>query len=129
MTELELHDLFRSSDLLVHPARLDVTGTVILEALAHGLPVITTANCGFSVHVTAADAGIVVPVPFDQGAFERALSEAGPERRIRWAHNAVTYCVDPKLYSGIDRACELIEDAARARATTPGLLAKTAGTS
>ncbi|MGH8639470.1 MAG: glycosyltransferase family 4 protein, partial [Burkholderiales bacterium] len=114
-----LNDLFELSDLLVHPARLDVTGTVILEALAHGLPVITTANCGFSVHVTAADAGIVLPVPFEQNSFERALNEAGPERRARWAHRALSYCADPMLYSGIDRACELIENAARVRAGVP----------
>jgi UDP-glucose:(heptosyl)LPS alpha-1,3-glucosyltransferase len=112
-----LNELFTSSDLLVHPARLDVTGTVILEALAHGLPVVTTANCGFSIHVAAADAGIVLPVPFERDRFERALGEATRERRTRWAQNAVAYCADPKLYSGIDRACELIEDTARARAS------------
>src|SRR5690606_2266683 len=31
---------FMSADLLVHPARLDVTGTVIVEALGAGLPVV-----------------------------------------------------------------------------------------
>ena len=109
----ELQGLFRLSDLLVHPARLDVTGTVILEAMAHGLPVITTAICGYSMHVAAADAGVVLPMPFDQPAMEQALAGAGPEKRLRWSRNAFAYCADPKLYSGIDRACDLIEAAIR----------------
>jgi UDP-glucose:(heptosyl)LPS alpha-1,3-glucosyltransferase len=109
----ELKALYGMSDLLVHPARLDVTGTVILEAMAHGLPVITTAICGYSAHVSAADAGVVLPMPFHQPALERALAEADPERRRRWSRNAFAYCDDPKFYSGIDRACDLIEIAGR----------------
>ena len=109
----ELRALYRLSDLLVHPARLDVTGTVILEAMAHGLPVITTAICGYSIHVATADAGVVLPMPFDQDTMERALAGADPEQRLRWSRNAFAYCADPKFYSGIDRACDLIEAAAR----------------
>lgn len=107
----QLATAFAAADLLVHPARLDVTGTVILEAMAAGLPVVTTANCGFAVHVKSADAGIVVPTPFDQGRFESALAEANAGRRGRWAENASAYCANPQLYSGIAHACNLMEAA------------------
>ena len=43
MDDAALDRLFTACDLLVHPARLDVTGTVIVEALGVGMPVIVTA--------------------------------------------------------------------------------------
>ena len=35
-----------AADLLVHPAYNENTGTVLLEALVAGLPVVTTPTCG-----------------------------------------------------------------------------------
>jgi UDP-glucose:(heptosyl)LPS alpha-1,3-glucosyltransferase len=113
VTDDMLAAAFGAADLLVHPARLDVTGTVILEAMAAGLPVVTTANCGFAPHVASADAGLVVPVPFDQQQFEAALGSTNADRRRHWAKNAIAYCANPRLYSGIEHACNLIEAAAK----------------
>jgi UDP-glucose:(heptosyl)LPS alpha-1,3-glucosyltransferase len=106
-----LGELFAAADLLVHPARLDVTGTVILEAIVSGLPVITTGNCGYSVHVTAADGGIVLPVPFDPASLDRALAAADAPRRAVWSANCLTYGSRPALYSGLARAADLVEAA------------------
>lgn len=61
------------ADVLVHPARRESGGIVLLEALAAGLPVVTTANCGFAAAVVDAGAGTVLREPFDQVALERAL--------------------------------------------------------
>lgn len=107
----ELGLLFRACDLLVHPARLDVTGTVILEAMANGLPVVTTGNCGYSVHVAAADGGVVVDPPFEQGRLQQALAEASASARARWSKNARAYARDPVLYSGIGKAADVIVSA------------------
>jgi UDP-glucose:(heptosyl)LPS alpha-1,3-glucosyltransferase len=108
----ELGEIMLAADLLVHPSRLDVTAMVILEAMANGLPVIATANCGFATHVSSADAGIAIPVPFDQRHLNAALASANAERRQAWSRNAIAYCADPWLYSGIERACDLIDAAA-----------------
>jgi glycosyltransferase involved in cell wall biosynthesis len=43
-----LFDLYRSSSVLVFPSLADGFGMVVTEALAHGLPVITTSNTGAS---------------------------------------------------------------------------------
>ena len=43
-----------AADLLLHPSRYDTTGTVILEGVVNGLPVIATAACGYATHVNAA---------------------------------------------------------------------------
>lgn len=108
-------ELMAASDLLVHPARLDTTGTVILEALVNGLPQVTTAICGFAFHVQRAAAGIVLEEPFSGRALEQALAVAAdPARRAQWSANAIAYGGDPELYRGIERAAEfVIADAAR----------------
>jgi UDP-glucose:(heptosyl)LPS alpha-1,3-glucosyltransferase len=111
--ERQLGELFAAADLLVHPARLDVTGTVILEAIVSGVPVITTANCGYSPHVAAADAGIVLPAAFEPGALDAALAAADTSRRAHWSANAFAYGRKPALFSGLPRAASLIEAAGR----------------
>jgi UDP-glucose:(heptosyl)LPS alpha-1,3-glucosyltransferase len=97
-----------AADLLVHPSRADVTGTVILEAMASGLPVITTAVCGYGEHVATADAGVVLSEPFRADDLAAALASATPERRRAWSANALAYTQDPALFSGIERAADLI---------------------
>ncbi len=114
--EKTLHELYASSDLLVHPARLDVTGTVILEAMALGLPVVTTENCGYAIHVAAADAGIVLPEPFNLAKLTACLSSISEEDRVRWSRNARAYCSNEYLYSGMDVAASVVLDVARRKA-------------
>ena len=96
-----------AADLLVHPSRADVTGTVILEALANGLPVVTTAVCGYGEHVLKADAGVVLPEPFEAAALDAAVAPA-PETLGRWSSNALAYAARDELYSGLERAADLI---------------------
>lgn len=109
----DIPELMAASDLLVHPSRKDVTGTVILEAMINELPVITTAACGYSGHVTRAAAGVVVAsVPFDQAKFHAALSAGSdPAQREAWRQGARGYVAREDLYSGLDRAALAIEEA------------------
>jgi UDP-glucose:(heptosyl)LPS alpha-1,3-glucosyltransferase len=72
----DISHLMAAADLLAHPARYDTTGTVILEAIVNGLPVITTAACGYARHVDSAGAGIVVREPFEFRLFLSALAQA-----------------------------------------------------
>lgn len=110
----DISALMAASDLLVHPARLDVTGTVILEAIGNGLPVITTAACGYASHVIAAGAGRVIDEPFAQEAFVAAL-RAGADRATRasWQAGADRYSETTDLTSGLDVAARRIAAAAR----------------
>jgi len=56
--------LISAADLMVHPARVDTTGTVIIEGLACGVPVVSSSVCGYSAHVTRSGAGQVISEPF-----------------------------------------------------------------
>lgn len=107
-SEAELGGAMAAADLLVHPSRADVTGTVILEAMANGLPVVTTAVCGYGEHVANAGAGVVLPEPFRAEALVEALASATPEALASWSAAAAGYAADPALYSGLDVAADLI---------------------
>jgi len=120
----DVPELMAAADLLVHPARHDTTGTVILEAVVNGLPVVTTSVCGYAEHVVAAEAGIVIDEPFRSRAFAAALSAAeDAARRSRWSASAEHYGAQTFLYDGRTRAAEMILSAAaerlRRRPTAP----------
>src|SRR5262252_7603119 len=113
----DIAELMAAAELLVHPARRDTTGTVILEAVLNALPVVTTSTCGYARHVIAAEAGLVIDEPFDSRAFAGALSEAqDAARRIGWSASAERYGAQPFLYEGRMRAAEAILVAAAERA-------------
>ncbi len=65
--------LLYSSDLLVHPARVESTGLTLLEAMAVNLPMICSGICGYSPIVREAG-GVVLPEPFSQTDLNRELS-------------------------------------------------------
>jgi len=62
-----------ASDFLVHPTFYDPCSLVALEALACGLPVITTAYNGASELLNVPENGLVVPDPHDSAALARAI--------------------------------------------------------
>jgi Glycosyltransferase len=109
----EIARLYLSADLLIHPSRLDVTATVIVEAFGAGLPVITTENCGYSVHVVAADAGVVLSEAARPVEIAEAAAVSADIRR-HWSKNARDYVRTANLTGGIDAAADAIEARGRA---------------
>lgn len=69
----DIPQLMQASDVLIHPARRELAGHVLLEAMACGLPVITTDRCGYASHIKQAQAGIVLTSPFSQNDLNLAL--------------------------------------------------------
>ena len=105
----DIPELMAAADLLMHPARTETTGTVILEALANGLPVIASAVCGYAEHITKADAGFVLPEPFTQALLLEKLREAqDAQLRERWSENAVRYGQSADIYRGLSRAAAIV---------------------
>jgi UDP-glucose:(heptosyl)LPS alpha-1,3-glucosyltransferase len=98
------------ADLLVHPAYTETAGIVLLEAIVAGLPVLTTANCGYAFHVDRARAGVNLPVPFSQDQLNRRLAHmlSAPEERARWSRNGIHYGLTEDLYSLPEAAAETI---------------------
>jgi UDP-glucose:(heptosyl)LPS alpha-1,3-glucosyltransferase len=98
------------ADLLIHPAYNENTGTVLLEAMAAGLPVLVTDVCGYAPHVTEANAGCVLASPFDQGALDATLASmlADDQARHVWSRNGLDYADNTDLYSMPERAADII---------------------
>ena len=65
--------IYTACDCLVHPSFYDACSLVVLEALASGIPVITTNTNGASMYITGKN-GLVVP-PGDHNALEAAMRE------------------------------------------------------
>jgi UDP-glucose:(heptosyl)LPS alpha-1,3-glucosyltransferase len=67
--------LMLGADVLAHPARSELAGIVLMEALVAQLPVIVTDVCGYAPHIAASGGGVVLASPFSQEAFNQALSK------------------------------------------------------
>lgn len=88
----DIPQLMQGADLLIHPARNELAGHVLLEAMASGLPVLTTDVCGYASHVKMAGAGIVLTSPFDQGALNQSLLEMlDMAEQVDWRIKGVQY--------------------------------------
>ena len=98
------------ADLLIHPAYNENTGTVLLEALVAGLPVLTTAVCGYAHYIEEAEAGCVIAEPFVQECLETTLANmlSDREARARWQAKALSFADTADIYSNAERAAELI---------------------
>jgi UDP-glucose:(heptosyl)LPS alpha-1,3-glucosyltransferase len=106
----DVADLMLGADLLVHPARNEAAGVVLLEALAAGLPVVVTDVCGYAQHVKAARAGILLPSPFSQEQLDRAvLRYIDGVFRAECRGSALQYARLTDLYSMQRVAADLIE--------------------
>jgi glycosyltransferase involved in cell wall biosynthesis len=85
-TGADLETAFGSADVLVHPARVEGYGMVVTEALAHGLPVITTTTGGLPDALGAAPdgarPGLLVP-PDDAPALAYAISTWLTDQELR----------------------------------------------
>lgn len=98
------------ADLLIHPAYNENTGTVLLEAIVAGLPVLTTEVCGYAHYITEAQAGRVLPSPFRQEQLDQWLAEmlADSTQRATWCRNALVWAQAADIYSMPQRAAEII---------------------
>lgn len=104
------------ADLLIHPARHENTGTVLVEALACGLPAIATAVCGYAHYIERAQAGWVIPEPFDQHLFNRQVREALENDRLQeLGRRGTAFAQTEDLHGMVDAAVETIEKLASVR--------------
>lgn len=98
------------ADLLVHPAYNENTGTVLLEALVAGLPVLCSAVCGYAHYIDEAAGGRVIPEPFAQATLDALLREMLVDRAQRavWQRNALAWAEHADIYSNAERAADII---------------------
>ncbi|PCJ25449.1 MAG: glucosyltransferase I RfaG [SAR86 cluster bacterium] len=98
------------ADLLLHPAYVESAGYVLLEATIAGLPVLTTASCGYAFHIEQAGSGEVCAEPFDQlNLNQRLLSMLENLDTASWSEKGLEYGKKDELYSMPKVAVDMIE--------------------
>ena len=107
---IDVPELMLAADCLLHPAYREAAGNVLLEAVACGLPVLTTDRCGYSPHIIRANAGIVLESPVLQTDLNQALVVIleSPDRQ-RWSNNGRNYGLTQDLYSMPQFVADYIE--------------------
>ena len=93
------------SDLFLHPARNEATGTTLIEALAAGLPVLTTGICGFAPYVQEAT-GTVLEEPYRQETTVQMLEDMIPrldelKRKTLAYAKGQDFCSRAKVFADI----------------------------
>jgi len=84
----DIAEVYRTADAFVFPTRYEPFGMVIAEALASGVPVVTSAVAGAAELVRDGESGFVVPDSEDAAGFARALDRvlgSDPAARARMA--------------------------------------------
>lgn len=77
-----MHELYVAHDVFLFPSLMEGLPTVLLEAMASGMPVITSETCGMTDAVEDGFNGLLVP-PADASAIEQTVLRlaASPELR------------------------------------------------
>ncbi|QNH79913.1 glycosyltransferase family 4 protein [Pseudomonas protegens] len=98
------------ADLLIHPAYNENTGTVLLEALVAGLPVLVTAVCGYAHYIAEAEGGLVLDEPFEQSQLNQYLTNmlTDDAARATWSRNGLAFAETADLYSMPQHAADVI---------------------
>jgi UDP-glucose:(heptosyl)LPS alpha-1,3-glucosyltransferase len=85
----DIRDAYCAADFLVHPTFYDPCSLVVLEALACGLPVITSRSNGASELLQPLEAGMVIDDPHDHDHLASCLARMrDPDQRAAWARAA-----------------------------------------
>jgi glycosyltransferase involved in cell wall biosynthesis len=80
--------LYQTADVCLFPSRYEPLGNVVIQAWAHGLPVIAAASQGPAGLIHDGDDGLLVPIDDEQALAERtAALLADPMQRIRLIQN------------------------------------------
>lgn len=109
----DVPDFLLGADLLLHPARKDNTGTVILEAIVAGLPVLVTDVCGYAHHVKASSAGELIEDADNAHQFSTQIAAMlAPAKLEEFSTNALIYANTKDLYSMPQQAADLIKEMA-----------------
>jgi len=97
------------ADVLMHPAHLENTGTVLLEAMVAGLPVLATDVCGYARYVRDAEMGEVAASPFSQAECNISLRRLLESEREVWRARGRGFAQRADIYDMPLHACRRIE--------------------
>ncbi|OCG20649.1 glycosyltransferase family 4 protein [Gilliamella sp. App4-10] len=106
----DIADILFAANLLLHPARQEAAGMVLIEGLAAGVPVIVSGISGYAYHIHDANAGVILAEPFVQANLNQTLQNAltNHDQLLTWHNNAIDYGKTADLYHLAQRAADII---------------------
>ncbi|MDX4946864.1 glycosyltransferase family 4 protein [Providencia manganoxydans] len=101
-----------AADLLLHPARQEAAGIVLIEAIVAGVPLIATDVCGYAPYIKKAHCGNVLVSPFSQIKFNLELNKVliNSASLEKMKKNAISFSNNNDLYSLPSRVVDYIEE-------------------
>lgn len=98
------------ADIMLHPAKREAAGIVILESIISGLPIVVSGLCGYAPYVKYAEAGIILNEPFKQQEYSQALQKILEDDALlkQWKSNAQKYADHANLYDLARQAADII---------------------
>lgn len=105
----DIAQLFSAADLLLHPARQENAGNVLLEAMGCGLPILTTDICGYAQFVNQAHAGVVLASPFNQTALNQALAQLLNSDLYPMRKAGMAFCKAQHVHERMPKLVDLVE--------------------
>jgi glycosyltransferase involved in cell wall biosynthesis len=115
----DIPDVLAASDLFVLPSLTEALPTVVIEAMAVGVPVVATDVGGTSEIITSGDTGVLIP-PSSPGHLEEAVTRVLTSPRQRVAMGAAGRRAAVARFS-IDRHASRLADEYRLLARGMGL--------
>lgn len=112
----DISELLWAADALLHPAYSENTGTVLLEGMVAGLPVIASAVCGYAHYIDDNRMGAVLAEPVSAHSVAAAIGTVLAEDGAIWRERARDFAATADIFSMTERAAELIETLAPTRA-------------
>ena len=111
-------EAYAATDILVHPSYYDSFGSVVLEAMACGLPAVVTKNCGVSELLTDGQGSVLINMPCTREALTDAIVRALDES-FRAKAGTVQRAIAERLpieqnYRAVEKLYEHISEAKKA---------------
>lgn len=108
----ELADYYKAADVFVLPTREDIWGLVIQEAMAYGLPVISTENCAAALElIQTRKNGFIIPVE-DKEKLLIAIMDILNDRskQVKFSENSLKIIKDYTIEKMVERHLNVIND-------------------
>lgn len=105
----DVSELLWAADALLHPAYSENTGTVLLEGMVAGLPVVASAVCGYAHYIEEQKLGVVLSDPINAESMANAIASVLNAPREQWVERARHFASEADIFSMTERAAELIE--------------------
>lgn len=122
LTNVQIHPIrenlqvyLLAADLLVHLPRVESAGIILIEAIASGLPVVCTENCGYRRFIAESRAGCIISGKFDMLELDLTLQSIlnEPEQLKILSRYALEYSETADFYSRSKAVVDYLEEYCR----------------